>query len=314
MPADDHMGSPSAPAFSTIPAELRTAPKVSCIVIVFNGEAYLKEAVDSVLAQSFKDWELLIVDDGSTDHSGEIAQQYAEKAPGRIRVLRHPDGGNHGMSAARNLGLGEARGEYLAFLDADDVWMPGKLAVQTATLDSHPDVGLTYGRALIWHSWAGPGARQDDFFYDLGLQPNQVYKAPELLLLQLCNVYQSPTSSGSLLRRVLATQVGGFEAAFKGMFEDAVFFAKVLLICDVFVSEQVTFKYRQHSSSASAISAAADGDYAARLSFLDWLAVYLDANHAEARVTRRLRSVTRQYRVERMMRRLRRMLRRLALR
>ncbi|WP_369726005.1 glycosyltransferase family 2 protein [Bradyrhizobium sp. LLZ17] len=139
-------------------------PKVSCIIIVYNGEEFLGEAVESVLAQSFADWELLIVDDGSTDSSRGIAQRFAQAFPGNIRSLCHADGRNHGMSSTRNLGLSHARGDYVAFLDADDVWLPNKLMAQVAVLDAQPDVGATYGRALIWHSWVEGTAKEADFF------------------------------------------------------------------------------------------------------------------------------------------------------
>src|SRR5437764_627301 len=101
-------------------------PCVSVIVIAYNGEAYLAQAIDSVLAQSFQDFELLVVDDGSSDRTRPIAEAFRAATRPRVRVLAHADGGNRGMSAARNLGLSQARGEFIAFLDADDVWLPGK--------------------------------------------------------------------------------------------------------------------------------------------------------------------------------------------
>jgi glycosyltransferase involved in cell wall biosynthesis len=269
------------------------APKVSCIVIVYNGEKFLAEAIASVLAQSLVDWELLVVDDGSTDTSYQIAQRFAQTSPDKIRSLRHADGQNHGMSATRNLGLSHASGEYIAFLDADDVWLPNKLASQVAILDAQPSVGATYGRALIWYSWAGENAKETDFFYELGVRPDQVYHPPTLLLSQLLNVYQSPTSTGCLLRRTLVNEVGGFEPAFRGMFEDAVFFAKALLMAPFFVSGEVLFKYRQHSSSAGAVSAAANRDAWARLRFLTWFKKFLRKTAADPRVFKLVRSLIR---------------------
>jgi glycosyltransferase involved in cell wall biosynthesis len=269
------------------------APEVSCIVIVYNGEEFLAEAIASVLAQSLVDWELLVVDDGSTDTSYQIAQRFAQNSPGKIRSLRHADGQNHGMSATRNLGLSHGSGEYIAFLDADDVWLPNKLAAQVAILDAQPSVGATYGRALIWYSWAGENAIETDYFYELGVRPDQVYHPPTLLLSQLLNVYQSPTSTGCLLRRTLVNEVGGFEPAFKGMFEDAAFFAKALLIAPFFVSAEVLFKYRQHSSSAGAVSAATNRDAWARFRFLTWFRRYLRDRISDPRVVKLVRSLIR---------------------
>ena len=102
-------------------------PRVTAIIIVYNGEAFLDEAIASVKMQTFPDWELLIVDDGSSDASREIAARHASD-DGRINVLEHPDRCNHGMSATRNLGVAHARGEFVGFIDADDVWLPSKLA------------------------------------------------------------------------------------------------------------------------------------------------------------------------------------------
>ena len=267
------------------------APKVSCIIIVFNGEEFLHEAIESVLAQSFADWELLIVDDGSTDSSCEIAQRFAQSSSGTIRSLSHADGRNHGMSATRNLGLSHANGDYVAFLDADDVWLPNKLAAQVAILDAQPGVGATYGRTLIWYS--SGNAKEADFIYELGVTPDQIYHPPTLLLSQLHNVYQSPTTSGCLLRRALVNEVGGFEPAFRGMFEDAVFFSKALLIAPFFVSSEVLFKYRQHSSSAGAVSAATNRDAWARIRFLIWFKKYLRKTAADPRVFKLVQSLIR---------------------
>lgn len=98
-------------------------PALSVIIPSYNYESYLREAIDSVLQQSWKDFELIIVDDGSTDGSLAVARSFAEQDP-RVTVLRHPDGNNHGLAASLRLGAAASRGEYIAFLEADDVWLP----------------------------------------------------------------------------------------------------------------------------------------------------------------------------------------------
>jgi glycosyltransferase involved in cell wall biosynthesis len=108
-------------------------PVVSIITIFLDEERFIGEAVESVSAQTYRDWELLLLDDGSTDGSTEIARRFTEQHPGWIRYLDHPGHANRGMSATRNLGLAHARGPFLAFLDADDVWLPSKLAEQVPT-------------------------------------------------------------------------------------------------------------------------------------------------------------------------------------
>lgn len=248
-------------------------PLVSVVVNAFNAERYLAETLESVFAQTLDDWELIVVDDGSTDRTLGIARAASRGREEKVRVLQHPNGGNHGPSLARNRGLDAARGTFVAFLDADDVWLPDKLEQQVAILRAHPQAGLTYGRALIWRSWAGTG--EADFFYELGLAPDRSYPAPEVFRRQLRNVDQTPTTSGSMLRLSLVRELGGFEPPFRGMFEDAVFFSKILLAADTYVSSRTVFKYRQHPQSASARSAAAGADERARVRYLRWLARYV---------------------------------------
>ena len=103
-----------------------------------NEERFIQEAIDSVFAQTYDQWELLLVDDGSTDKSGKIAQKYAKKYPGKINYLDHDRHGNRGMSASRNLGVRSAKGKYISFLDGDDVWLPKKLEEQVGILKKNP--------------------------------------------------------------------------------------------------------------------------------------------------------------------------------
>jgi glycosyltransferase involved in cell wall biosynthesis len=227
-------------------------PRVSAIIIVLNGETYIDEAIDSVAAQSFGEWELLVVDDGSSDGTAAIVQRYADGDP-RIRLLRHADGGNHGMSATRNRGLAEARGEFVAFLDADDIWLPDKLAEQVAILDRCPQAAMVYGRTLIWNAWA-PAAESADFEYPLGVPADAQYAPPRLFRQLLDNKVQTPTTCNAMMRRSIVAAVGGFDPAFRDMFEDQIFFAKLLLAYPAFVSGALWAKYRQHPASASALA------------------------------------------------------------
>ena len=136
-----------------------------------------------MIAQTYPHWELLLVDDGSTDGSSALARGWAEREPHRVRYLEHPGHRNHGMSASRNLGLQHAQGEYLALLDADDVWLPGKLARQVAILEAHPGVGLLFGAPLYWFGWTGQAEdRARDYVIDLKLPADRVYDPPVLLL------------------------------------------------------------------------------------------------------------------------------------
>src|SRR5689334_20378787 len=133
----------------------RMNPVVSVIMIFLNGERFLLEAVRSVLQQTYQSWEILLVDDGSTDASTEIARRFALDSPERIRYLEHAQHANRGMSASRNLGMRYARGAYLAFLDADDIWLPAKLEKQVAILEAHPEAAMAYGPLYFWSEWPG---------------------------------------------------------------------------------------------------------------------------------------------------------------
>ena len=105
---------------------------MSAIIIFLDAERWLAEAIESVRAQTSDDWELLLVDDGSRDASSAVAQAAAAHDRDRVRYFQHPGHRNRGMSATRNLGLHHARGQAVAFCDADDVWLPDKLARQHA--------------------------------------------------------------------------------------------------------------------------------------------------------------------------------------
>jgi teichuronic acid biosynthesis glycosyltransferase TuaG len=102
---------------------------ISIIMPAFNAAEYIRETLDSILYQSFDDWELLVTDDGSTDHTVEIIQEYVSK-DARVRLLRNECG--KGAAAARNNSVNHAKGEYIAFLDSDDLWKPNKLEAQLA--------------------------------------------------------------------------------------------------------------------------------------------------------------------------------------
>ncbi|MDJ0676991.1 MAG: glycosyltransferase family 2 protein [Calothrix sp. MO_167.B42] len=112
--------------------------KVSVIIPVHQAEKYIKSTVESVLSQTYQNWEIIIIDDGSTDNSIKICEKFQDK---RIHIIRQP---NRGVCAARNAGISHATGEYLAFLDADDQWISQKLEKHIKHLDSDPTVGISF--------------------------------------------------------------------------------------------------------------------------------------------------------------------------
>jgi SAM-dependent methyltransferase len=259
---------------ATAPAREAGAPRVSVVIAFLNGEPYLDEAIESVAAQTFTSWELLLVDDGSTDDSPARARAAAERWPGRVRVLQHPGGENRGLSASRNLGITHAAGEYVAFLDADDVWTPDKLALQVAALDAHPEVGMVYAATEWWYGWTGdPADARRDFVLDLRVPAGVVHRPPTLLPEFLRDGHITPCTCSILVRRDVAQRVGGFEPRFRHLYEDQVFYAKVCLREPVLRLEACVARYRQHPQS---MCAAVPVDKAvARRTYLDWLAAHL---------------------------------------
>lgn len=174
-----------------------TVPTVSVIIPTYNRRAYVQEAIDSVLAQTFTDYEIIVIDDGSTDGTGEaLTARYGD----RIRYVWQE---NQGESVARNRGIDMAQGEFIAFLDSDDLWLSEKLERQVQYLRKHSAVGAvtcvalgvdTDNVPLPGHPQIGAGITERDF-------------TPEALLL--ANRVGSPTNL--VVRRSVISQIGGFD-------------------------------------------------------------------------------------------------------
>jgi glycosyltransferase involved in cell wall biosynthesis len=255
---------------------------VSVVTIFYNAERFIQGAIESVFAQSYRDWELLLVDDGSTDRGGAIARRYAAEYPRRVRYLEHAGHMNRGMSASRNAGIRAARGSMIAFLDADDVWLPNKLQRQVELLAAHPEAAMIFGAPLYWSSWTGTFA---DLHLDHrpppGVPPNRLYRPPTLTRrLYPLGSGGAPCPSDLLIRRCTLADVGLFEASFRGdlqLYEDQAFLAKMYLNAAVYVADECWTLYRQHQDSCVA-RVTRSGRYAdVRRYFLNWLERYLVA-------------------------------------
>src|SRR5581483_8934066 len=127
---------------------MNSLPVVSVIMIFLNEEKFIEEAVHSVLSQRYDNWELLLVDDGSTDASTAIARKFAQQYPEKVRYLEHKGHTNRGMSASRNLGMHHARGKYIALLDGDDVWLPFMILPIFGALERIPHSFIEASRDL----------------------------------------------------------------------------------------------------------------------------------------------------------------------
>ena len=263
-------------------------PLVSVVIAFLDGERFLREAIDSVFAQTYERWELLLVDDGSGPAASSIGREYAEREPTRVRYLEHDGHRNRGLSASRNLGIAGAHGEYTAFLDADDVWLPDKLKDQVAILESRPDVGAMYGNALYWYSWTGnPADAARDFHPRLRVSDGTVLDPPRLLERMLRGEALVPCAHSLLVRTDVLRRVGGFEEQFRGMFEDQAFYAKLMLAERLLVVDRSWERYRQHADSMCAVSDRAGATRDAQRRYLEWLAEYLDAQSCDDEGVRR---------------------------
>jgi glycosyltransferase involved in cell wall biosynthesis len=194
---------------------------VSAIIPVYNGEAFLAEAIMSILRQGYQPVEIIVVDDGSTDGTAAVAERFGEQ----IRYTRQQQ---RGPAAARNTGLGLARGDFIAFLDADDLWPPAKLRPQVDCLIQHPEVGVSMGCTQVLQLHVRDGQRIEEVWVS----------CRAMLLL-----------SAALVRTTVFAQIGGFdEALLYG--EDIDWFMRVRESGHPIITHpQVTHIARRHTSN-----------------------------------------------------------------
>jgi hypothetical protein len=251
-------------------------PNISVIVNFYNAEKYIEETIESIFAQTYDNWELLLVDDGAEDTSSKIALKYCERFPNRVRYLAHEGRRNLGASAARNLGIRQARGEHIALLDADDVWLPHKLDRQLEILSAWPEAAMLYGNTQYWHSWTGKAEDAGrDFQPGIQVEAHTLLQPPGLLARILRQEVAVPCTCSLLLRRAAVLDVGGFVDSFRKVFTDQAFYAKLLLRWPVVASSECWDRYRQHTGSCVSQVTAQGGIQVARLKYLQWLEQYM---------------------------------------
>lgn len=251
-------------------------PTVSVVLIFYNDERFLPNSIESVFAQTYTDWELILADDGSTDESTEIALRWAERFPARVRYVDHEGHANLGPSPARNLGVRHARGRFVAILDSDDVWEPHKLTEQVRILGANPKVEMLFGASLYWWSWAGEDAPRSDRLMTIGAPPDRAHPPPHLArLLYPLGTGVAPCPSSWLIRRALIERIGGWEEHLRPVYEDQGFLAKAYASASIWVSSQCWDRYRRHPGQI--VATTTDTAYhEARREFLAWYATYLD--------------------------------------
>ncbi|MBX3001084.1 MAG: glycosyltransferase family 2 protein [Caldilineaceae bacterium] len=202
-------------------------PTVSVIIPVYNSERFLAEAIQSVLNQTLPPDEIIVVDDGSTDGSAAIVAGLAGTSPLPIRYVYQE---NQGPAAARNHGIQMAHGDFLAFLDADDVWLPEKNKCQMQVLNAHPLAGVAWGCAITFAGDIAPGEAPSSVIVPL---------SPRFLLQSM------------LFRRAALEQVGGFDETMRlGEDVDWLFRAMESSLLIVVHGDLVVY-YRRHENNST---------------------------------------------------------------
>ncbi len=227
---------------NTVTDARRSMPRVSVIIPVRNGKDYIHEAIDSILMQSFTSLEVIVVDDGSDDFDYTTLVQLDP----RIQTLRLE---GSGVSHARNAGMREARGDFIAFLDADDVWFPGKLLAQVNYFDRHPDVGVVFGGFIRWSAdGRGAFAPADSLWHDCSdmieaeaARSGWIYTRLLLGLLVGMNT--------AVIRRNVYQAIGGFNPSMR-VGEDYDFWLKAARVTQMHALAGTVAFYRIHGSSA----------------------------------------------------------------
>jgi glycosyltransferase involved in cell wall biosynthesis len=209
-------------------------PLVSIIMNVRNGALYLREALDSVIAQTFADWELIVWDDCSTDDSAKVVREYSDK---RIHYYLSPD--ETPLGEARKRAIREARGEWLAFLDQDDIWLPHKLQNQIMLIAD--GVGIIYGRTVLFDSTHG-NLRDYDYFHEFGPLPEGDIFAK--LFRQACFIAMSSV----LLRSSAVTEVGEIPTEIT-LVPDYYLYVAIAQQYQARAVQQLVVRYRIHSDS-----------------------------------------------------------------
>jgi glycosyltransferase involved in cell wall biosynthesis len=226
--------------------DARRTPLVSIVMPVHNAERHLAHALDSALRQTYRPIEIIAVDDGSTDRSAEILAQYVASHAAQVTYLHQK---NMGAAAARNAALAAARGEYIAFLDADDLWAPNKLEVQIAYLESRPDVQLVASRWRVLSSeqeaelFDAP-ASLDDLDRDNPGRINQAWIYNELLID--CVVH----TTTAVMRRGLMQQIGSFDTALRRG-QDYDYWLRASRVTPIPRLEAQLSAYRLHATNSS---------------------------------------------------------------
>jgi glycosyltransferase involved in cell wall biosynthesis len=212
-------------------------PQISVVMPVYNGERFLEEAVESILNQTFRDFELIAINDGSTDRSGEMLDEY-ERRDTRVRILRQPS--NQGLVAALNWGCQEAQGQYIVRMDADDISLPERLQKQVDFMNMNPEVGIA-------GTWI-------EYIDEHGIQDGRTWKPPTSHILLLWKLlFGAPMAHPTwIMRRKVAAQLNFYS---KTSVEDFDLLMRAIHVTHMGNLPEILLRYRFWSKSKSTIFA-----------------------------------------------------------
>jgi glycosyltransferase involved in cell wall biosynthesis len=287
---------------------MRSAPLISIIMPFLNTENFIGEAIESVISQTESDWELLLIDDGSIDGSTEIAQEYGDRYPDRIRYLEHEHHRNLGASASRNLGGAHARGTYIAYLDSDDLWFSHKLEEQRNILETISGADMVIGATKYWWSWRDK--TKEDCVIEVGAAQNTLYSPGELLpIIYPLGIGAAPSVNTIIIRSDMVRKVGGWVDKFRVSFTDQAFLVKCYLFASTYVTSSCWDMYRQRHDSSSHMDLAGSRYQEVKFEFFCWFNQYLNQLGMErseaARLVRRAIWMHRHPRLGKVFRRIR---------
>lgn len=208
-------------------------PKVTILMSVYNGEQFLRIAIDSILTQKFRDFEFLIMDDGSTDGTAEIIRSYND-----TRIMYHDNGNNLGLSRSLNLGISFSRGELIARFDADDVSLPDRIQKEVDYFERHPEVGLI----------AGGFQRINQEGKKIG-QP--IIHPEESYILKYWLSFESVLCQpAAMMRRTALDKAGLYDPAFT-VAEDFDLWGRIAAVTEVANLQEVLILHREHMHNVS---------------------------------------------------------------
>src|SRR5690349_13015111 len=258
-----------------------TTPLISVITPFLNGGDWLRQAVESVFAQTYTNWQMILIDDGSKEEATSIAKEFAGKYPDKIIYTEHPGHINLGCSSSRNQGMKFAKGELVALLDSDDVWLPEKLQQQVDIYNKYPEAGFICEASNYWYSWEN--RESHDVVINIGVEQNKLYHPPQLIYsLYPLGKGAAPCPSGMMIKKSLYDEIGGFEDSFKGenqAYEDQPFLFKVYLRTPVYVSAAPNNLYRQRQGSLMQFISDKRKYYRVRSFFLNWMENYINKHN-----------------------------------